>query len=439
MLVHRILWAFVVLLLLGSSWSQEETPSEDEKNDSEEEEEQPCEDTHPSCWEWAEMGECQKNPYFMRSGCRASCLLCVNATKWREEGVDEDTIKFREMIANLETEQQHWMTADEEEAEKIQALLADMEIYLRTSKDTLDWESDVIKKHCRNKSDQCILDQYQSNMCEVTLTFAMNNCALACRYCHELPEFLASRGKREWNAQPVITSGDLYEKMQSMKEKEGARLDEREASQGRKDLRQDMPWVLIVDNFLTDKECDHLIKMSHKIGYKAPPEKNKERVRTKFQKALCQDGSCDEDKDYKALVERIANFAEVPLGYLESAEFFKFFKGDAYGAHHDFHMHDAWKPAGHVVWTVFVCLSDVKEGGQMGFPELNWLNVPPAKGQLLIWPSVRSSDPKKIHKDMISEGLPVLDGEKYGMQIKIRMFELAHEKKPGLDAPKEEL
>ena len=35
-----------------------------------------CEDDLPNCKEWAEGGECEKNPSYMNSNCRLSCHQC---------------------------------------------------------------------------------------------------------------------------------------------------------------------------------------------------------------------------------------------------------------------------------------------------------------------------------------------------------------------------
>jgi len=37
-----------------------------------------CENEHPSCGEWADSGECTKNPGYMHSQCRKSCGTCAN-------------------------------------------------------------------------------------------------------------------------------------------------------------------------------------------------------------------------------------------------------------------------------------------------------------------------------------------------------------------------
>ena len=39
-----------------------------------------CEDPHTRCEAWRQAGECEKNPAFMKLGCRRSCRLCPNAS-----------------------------------------------------------------------------------------------------------------------------------------------------------------------------------------------------------------------------------------------------------------------------------------------------------------------------------------------------------------------
>ncbi len=35
-----------------------------------------CNDNHPQCQEWSEVGECDKNPGYMLAQCRLSCNVC---------------------------------------------------------------------------------------------------------------------------------------------------------------------------------------------------------------------------------------------------------------------------------------------------------------------------------------------------------------------------
>ncbi len=40
-----------------------------------------CEDNLPNCVEWAQAGECGKNPSYMNNNCRLSCKQCAAKPK----------------------------------------------------------------------------------------------------------------------------------------------------------------------------------------------------------------------------------------------------------------------------------------------------------------------------------------------------------------------
>lgn len=48
-----------------------------------------CEDTHPDCSHWADIGECDANPDWMRPNCPASCGECVEQDDERPEEDDD--------------------------------------------------------------------------------------------------------------------------------------------------------------------------------------------------------------------------------------------------------------------------------------------------------------------------------------------------------------
>jgi hypothetical protein len=76
--------------------------------------------------------------------------------------------------------------------------------------------------------------------------------------------------------------------------------------------------------------------------------------------------------------------------------------------------------SGNRIFTVFLYLSDVEEGGQTTFPTLN-LTVQPKVGRVLIWPNVLSDNPTEIEDLTEHESLPVLSGIKYGANVWFRL------------------
>lgn len=71
---------------------------------------------------------------------------------------------------------------------------------------------------------------------------------------------------------------------------------------------------------------------------------------------------------------------------------------------------------GNRILTVFMYLSDVEEGGQTSFPDLN-LTVSPRIGRVVLWPSVLNDDPLSRDERTEHEALPVLRGSKYGANV----------------------
>lgn len=74
------------------------------------------------------------------------------------------------------------------------------------------------------------------------------------------------------------------------------------------------------------------------------------------------------------------------------------------------------------MYTFFLYLSDVDEGGGTRFPRLN-LTVTPAIGRALIWPSVRDDDVNVADMRTEHEALAVVAGEKYAANFWVHMRE----------------
>lgn len=64
------------------------------------------------------------------------------------------------------------------------------------------------------------------------------------------------------------------------------------------------------------------------------------------------------------------------------------------------------------MFTFFIYLSDVEEGGETRFPYLN-ISVHPKKGRALLWPSVKDAEPINMDTRTQHEARPVIRGTKY--------------------------
>lgn len=66
------------------------------------------------------------------------------------------------------------------------------------------------------------------------------------------------------------------------------------------------------------------------------------------------------------------------------------------------------------ILTVFLYLSDVKEGGGTHFPDLSGVVVQPKKGRAVVWPSVLNEKPHEEDPRSIHGSFPIVSGIKYG-------------------------
>ena len=73
------------------------------------------------------------------------------------------------------------------------------------------------------------------------------------------------------------------------------------------------------------------------------------------------------------------------------------------------------------VYTFFLYLSDVEEGGETNFPRMG-LKVPPAKGKALLWPSVLDEDLTRQETKTFHEALPVVKGLKIAANAWIHLY-----------------
>ena len=172
--------------------------------------------------------------------------------------------------------------------------------------------------------------------------------------------------------------------------------------------REEAPWVITFDNFVTDEECDHLIQLGYKNGYKRSMDvgtktadgsfSSKESSTRTSENAWCSDKSdCRNDNISYRVRERIANVTQIPSVNFEDFQMLKYEEGQFYRTHHDYIPHQRDRACGPRILTFFLYLSDVEEGGGTGLGEINGgLVVGPKKGKALLWPSVMNYDPRCV-------------------------------------------
>lgn len=176
------------------------------------------------------------------------------------------------------------------------------------------------------------------------------------------------------------------------------------------------PRVVLVENFLTDSECDHLIKSSVESLQRAQVvdihtgQNYIDNVRT------CSNTWLSEDPVVDAIENRIAELVKIPKSHGETLSVLRYTVGQEFKPHHDYFDPNIpgfqnWiDQQGQRIATVLLYLSDVEEGGETVFPLLK-ISVKPRKRNLLFFSNVRKNgipDPYSLHA-----GAPITKGEKW--------------------------
>ena len=182
------------------------------------------------------------------------------------------------------------------------------------------------------------------------------------------------------------------------------------------------PWVVTLDNFVTDDEAGRLIEFGAEKGYERSMDVGELKFDGTFEdivdegrtsvNAWCDD-ECYNDTLVHGVIARIEEVTNIPERNSEHLQLLKYEVGQFYETHHDYIEFDIDRQSGVRMLTVFLYLNDVEAGGGTDFPGLE-ITVMPKKGRALIWPSVLDSDPSQKDDRTEHQALPVEKGIKYG-------------------------
>jgi prolyl 4-hydroxylase len=191
----------------------------------------------------------------------------------------------------------------------------------------------------------------------------------------------------------------------------------------------DSPWLVSLENFLTDEEADYLIEVGKRQQYQLSEQrKDSLGTRTSYS-AWCRRDCWKDDATVSSVVDRIAKVTKVETKQLSNLQLLRYEEGQKFKQHTDFAaILSRGRAQGQRLMTFLIYLSDVEEGGETSFP-YSGVTIQPRKGHAVLWPNVMNDDPdaKEIRADHMS--LPVLKGVKHAVSIYIhaRDFEMAHE------------
>ena len=331
-----------------------------------------CHDLHEMCPIWSGQGECLLNPKYMATACRESCLLCVNARTSRERGEDTERIRRkRTYVTSVDAGPQQRMDGSitEQQQDKIRNLLQHMDRYAKVNLTDVEVSRET-RMLCRNDHDECAILAVQGQ-CRKDTLYMLAHCSLVCQFCDKVEKFHRCAATTDNGIGNAETSG-LFHKAGDLNSffrqaKEGGRWDEYRPeylsqpgghanADGEADANDGSPWVVRFDSFLSASESKRMIDIANIIGWsdskveekdmfggnpeKVPPQRSSKS-------AVCRAGAaCDSEPVYTAVMKRVADTIGIPREHFEHTEIVKYEHRDSFGVHHDYRIHDLWKPGG---------------------------------------------------------------------------------------------
>ena len=415
----------------------------DSSDEDEEDEAMSCQDTHGHCAFWAQKGECTANPGYMLIHCAKSCNECSPSKKSFKPDRKYTVKSEKDHLIKLSTtigEKQEANGSDELfTLLKIRESLLYMENYVKTDKPTHRMSANSIES-CKNKNALCSFWAFLGE-CENNMAFMTTNCGPACQSCHKI-DYNTRCPPRDANAEPAWKPGDLNSMFENIVRNDSFQTTvhsrpnlqaENNQPHRRADLEND-PWIITVDNFLSDDECDKLIELGYQHEYTRSkdvgPKMNAdgtfdgyENDRRTSKNAWCSElKKCRQNETVQRIHSKIQDLTNISQMNSEDLQILKYEEGEFYRKHHDYINHQRDRQNGPRILTVFLYLSDVEEGGGTAFPDLMH-TIHPRKGRALLWPSVLNSDPSSSDDRMMHEALEVIKGKKYAANAWIHLYD----------------
>jgi prolyl 4-hydroxylase len=207
-----------------------------------------------------------------------------------------------------------------------------------------------------------------------------------------------------------------------------------------KDLREDTnqepmtlhgiggPWVIMIENFLSEGEANRLIELGGLAGYERSYETGDvlengylddviSNHRTSMN-AWCHTDECMDDPVTLSVQNRMEALTGIPMSNSESIQLLRYETGQYYKVHHDYLEDEYDRIQGVRILTIFLYLNTISHGGGTNFPKLD-LTVTPKVGRAVVWPSVLNKRPHHYDRRTYHQSLPVLGANetKYGANV----------------------
>lgn len=195
---------------------------------------------------------------------------------------------------------------------------------------------------CVNKDKMCA---YWASLreCDVNPGYMKIECALACRSCDQLD--IQNRCPLDPNAEDIWKPGDLNEMFHriaygpeaSTRKVQILSEPSRENTMGQE--YSPLPWVVVIDDFITDVESKRLIEVGAERGYRRSRDVGEKQADGTFTSvestdrtstnAWCQE-ECLDDEVVQSVLGKLENLTAIPDSHSEHLQLLKYEEGQFY-------------------------------------------------------------------------------------------------------------
>ena len=401
-----------------------------------------CVDSSDECEDGAGNGLCLTDPEHMKEiGCHRSCLFCFAADS-------------RDLFS-LGTAQVLESDDDDANEREVPGPVDVLEVIMRTeqylvNKVFVATDHEHVRLSCRNYDEKCAIWAAQG-YCEDERGDMGKTCPAACQDCQMIDYTNRCPIDEDTN---VFNPGDMGDMFKRILEECGddvasfsvenlpaggthpfgqvtvvsSPYDDMNEYLNREEIDAEndvspLPWVLLIEGFLSEEECDVLISMGNNQGYKrssafsgdfefdGSPKFEESDHRTS-ENSFCDD-ECSDDPIVQGVLKRMENITGIPMTNYEPFQLVRYEVGQYYRQHHDCSDTMDGTVEGHRILTFFMYLNDVEQGGGTKFADLDYI-ASPKRGSALIWPSVTDADLEILDEWTYHEALKVERGIKFG-------------------------
>lgn len=170
--------------------------------------------------------------------------------------------------------------------------------------------------------------------------------------------------------------------------------------------RVEEPLIVVLENVLSDEECESLIELS-----KDSMKRSKIGASREVDNIRTSSGTFLEENETVAIIEkRVSSIMNIPVEHGEGLHILKYTPGQEYKAHYDYFAEHSRAAENNRISTLVMYLNDVEEGGETFFPKLN-LSIAPKKGSAVYFEYFYND--KSLNELTLHGSAPVIKGEKW--------------------------